>query len=469
MGKYYLAVDIGASSGRHILGHLENGKIKLEEIYRFENGMDHKDGKLLWNVDRLFGEILNGMKKCKELGKIPVSMAIDTWAVDYVLLDEQDRILGDTYGYRDHRTDSMDIETAKILQETELYARTGIQKQIFNTVYQLMAVKQQTPELLQRAKTLLMLPDYFGFRLTGNKLSEYTNGSTTQLVNPNTFQWDTDLIRKLGYPEDIFLPLQMPGTKVGQLLPEIQKEVGFNLEVVLCGSHDTASAVMAVPQTSGDGIYISSGTWSLMGIESLKPIINGNAAAANFTNEGGYDRRFRFLKNIMGLWMIQSVRHEYNDAYSFAQLCEMAEDSRDFPSRVDVNDPSFLSPDSMVEAIKKYCQKTGQQVPESVGEFASVVYRSLAQSYGETVSGLEKIAGRTYDSIHIIGGGSNAAYLNQLTADATGKTVYAGPGEATAIGNLLAQMIYAEELTDLKSARQCVRDSFEIKTFVPAK
>ena len=469
MGKYYLAVDIGASSGRHILGHLENGKIKLEEIYRFENGMDHKDGKLLWNVDRLFGEILNGMKKCKELGKIPVSMAIDTWAVDYVLLDAQDRILGETYGYRDHRTDGMDAETAKILQETELYAKTGIQKQIFNTIYQLMAVKQKEPELLQRTKTLLMLPDYFGFRLTGNKLSEYTNGSTTQLVNPNTFQWDTDLIRKLGYPEDIFLPLQMPGTKVGQLLPEIQKEVGFNLEVVLCGSHDTASAVMAVPQASGDGIYISSGTWSLMGIESLKPIINKDAAAANFTNEGGYDHRFRFLKNIMGLWMIQSVRHEYNDAYSFAQLCEMAEDSRDFPSRVDVNDPSFLSPDSMVEAIKQYCQKTGQPVPESVGELASVVYRSLAQSYGETVSSLEKIAGRTYDSIHIIGGGSNAAYLNQLTADATGKTVYAGPGEATAIGNLLAQMIYAEELTDLKSARQCVRDSFEIKTFVPAK
>ena len=464
MGKYYLAVDIGASSGRHILGHLENGKIELEEIYRFENGMDHKDGMLLWNVDRLFGEILNGMKKCKEQGKIPVSMAIDTWAVDYVLLDEKDRILGDTYGYRDHRTDGMDAEVAKILPETELYAKTGIQKQIFNTVYQLMAVKQQTPELLQRAKTLLMLPDYFGFRLTGNKLSEYT----TQLVNPTTFQWDTDLIRKLGYPEDIFLLLQMPGTKVGQLLPEIQKEVGFNLEVVLCGSHDTASAVMAVPQTEGDGIYISSGTWSLMGIESLKPIINEEAAAANFTNEGGYDHRFRFLKNIMGLWMIQSVRHEYQDAYSFAQLCDMAEESRDFSSRVDVNDQSFLSPDSMIEAIKQYCQKTGQPVPETVGELAAVVYRSLAQSYGETVKELETIAGRIYDSIHIIGGGSNAAYLNQLTADATGKTVYAGPGEATAIGNLLAQMIHAGDLADLKGARQCVRDSFEIKTYVPA-
>lgn len=468
MEKYYLAVDIGASSGRHILGHLENGKIELEEIYRFENGMDHKDGKLLWNVERLFGEILNGMKKCKELGKLPVSMAIDTWAVDYVLLDEKDQILGDTYGYRDHRTDGMDAEVAKILPEPELYAKTGIQKQIFNTIYQLMAVEKKTPEILKQAKTLLMLPDYFGFRLTGNKLSEYTNGSTTQLVDPHTYQWDKELIQSLGYPEEIFLPLKMPGSKVGNLLPQIREEVGYDLEVVLCGSHDTASAVMAVPQTEGDGIYISSGTWSLMGIESLEPIITKEAAAANLTNEGGYDHRFRFLKNIMGLWMIQSVRHEYQDAWSFAQLCDMAEESRDFSSRVDVNDQSFLSPDSMIEAIKQYCKKTGQPVPETVGELAAVVYRSLAQSYGETVKELETIAGRTYDSIHIIGGGSNAAYLNQLTADATGKTVYAGPGEATAIGNLLAQMIHAGDLADLKGARQCVRDSFEIKTYVPA-
>lgn len=469
MEKYYLAVDIGASSGRHILGHLENGKIELEEIYRFENGMDHKDGKLLWNVERLFVEILNGMKKCKELGKLPVSMAIDTWAVDYVLLDEKDQILGDTYGYRDHRTDGMDAEVAKILSEPELYAKTGIQKQIFNTIYQLMAVEKKTPEIMKQAKTLLMLPDYFGFRLTGNKLSEYTNGSTTQLVDPHTYQWDKELIQSLGYPEEIFLPLKMPGTKVGNLLPQIREEVGYDLEVVLCGSHDTASAVMAVPQTEGDGIYISSGTWSLMGIESLEPIITKEAAAANLTNEGGYDHRFRFLKNIMGLWMIQSVRHEYQDAYSFAQLCDMAEESRDFSSRVDVNDQSFLSPDSMIEAIKQYCKKTGQPVPETVGELAAVVYRSLAQSYGETVKELETIAGRIYDSIHIIGGGSNAAYLNQLTADATGKTVYAGPGEATAIGNLLAQMIHAGDLADLKNARKCVRESFEIRTFAPAK
>ena len=383
MAQYYLAIDIGASSGRHILGHMENGKMVLEEIYRFPNGLMEKEGHKCWDTEELFSAIIEGMKKCKEIGKIPISMGIDTWAVDFVLLDEADRMIGNAVGYRDSRTSGMDEKVYEIISEEKLYERTGIQKQIFNTVYQLMAVKQQTPELLQQAKTLLMLPDYFGFRLTGNKLSEYTNGSTTQLVNPDTFQWDKELIRKLGYPEDIFLPLQMPGTKVGQLLPEIQKEVGFDLEVVLCGSHDTASAVMAVPQTEGDGIYISSGTWSLMGIESLKPVITEDAAAANFTNEGGYDHRFRFLKNIMGLWMIQSVRHEYNDAYSFAQLCDMAEESKEFPSRVDVNDQSFLSPDSMVEAIRQYCHKTGQPVPESVGELTSVVYRSLAQSYGE--------------------------------------------------------------------------------------
>ena len=464
MEKYYLAVDIGASSGRHILGHLENGKIELEEIYRFENGMDHKDGKLLWDVNRLFGEIVAGMKKCKELGKIPVSMAIDTWAVDYVLLDEKDQILGDTYGYRDHRTDGMDAEVAKILPETELYGKTGIQKQIFNTVYQLMAVKQQTPELLQQAKTLLMLPDYFGFRLTGNKLSEYTNGSTTQLVNPDTFQWDKELIRKLGYPEDIFLPLQMPGTKVGQLLPEIQKEVGFDLEVVLCGSHDTASAVMAVPQTEGDGIYISSGTWSLMGIESLKPVITEDAAAANFTNEGGYDHRFRFLKNIMGLWMIQSVKKEFTEDLSFAEICERAS-KETITSLVDCNDDCFLAPKSMIEAVKKFCRDSKQQVPETVGEIAAVIYNSLAKCYGDTIEEIEALTGKKYTTIYVVGGGANAGYLNELTAKKTGKKVSAGPSEATAIGNIVVQMLHDGVFKDLPEARTCVGKSFDVKIY----
>ena len=467
MGNYYLAVDIGASSGRHILGTLGDGKLSLEEIYRFENGMDQTDGKLLWNTDRLFREIKNGMKKCAELGKIPVSMSIDTWAVDYVLLDGEDRLLGDTYGYRDKRTEKMDEAVKQVIDEKLLYTRTGIQKQSFNTIYQLMAVKQNQPELLEKAETMLMLPDYFQFLLTGKKMSEYTNGSTTQLASPVLYDWDLPLIEELGYPKKMFLPLNPPGTSVGALRKEIREEVGFDLEVVLCGSHDTASAVMAVPRAEGDGIYLSSGTWSLMGIESEKAIISDDARLANFTNEGGYDRRFRFLKNIMGLWMIQSVRHEYKDAWSFAELCDMAEEKKDFPSLVNVNDDLFLAPESMIEAIRKYCADTAQPVPETVGEVASVVYRSLADCYGKTVRQLEEITGKTYDSINIIGGGSNAAYLNQLTANATRKTVYAGPGEATAIGNLLAQMIRSGELLDLTHARKCVFESFDINVFVP--
>ena len=469
MSQYYLAVDIGASSGRHMLARIQDGKIKLEEIYRFENGMKRVDGKLLWDTEHLFKEIINGMKKCKELNKIPVSMSIDTWAVDYVLLDENDQVLGDSYGYRDHRTDGMDEVVNKVIDEKELYAKTGIQKQIFNTIYQLTAVKENTPELLKKAKTFIMLPDYFQFLLTGNKMCEYTNASTTQLVSPETYQWDDELIESLGLPKDIFLPISMPGTLVGTLKEDIKKEVGFDLDVVLCGSHDTASAVMAVPESTGESVYISSGTWSLMGIESMKAIINDEARLANFTNEGGYEHRFRFLKNIMGLWMIQSIRHEYNDAYSFAQLCELAQENKDFPSRVDVNDDMFLSPDNMTKAVQEYCKETGQRVPETIGELAEVVYQSLAICYMKAIDNLEEIAGKTYNSIHIIGGGSNAAYLNQLTASATGKKIYAGPSEASALGNMLAQMIRNEEFTSLQNARICVFDSFDIKKYIPEK
>lgn len=467
MATYYLAVDIGASSGRHILGHLEHGRMVLEEVYRFANGMDKQGRKLLWDTDRLFAEIINGMKMCREVNKIPCSVSIDTWAVDYVLLDGQDRVLGNTYGYRDSRTAGMDEEVYRLIPEKELYQRTGIQKQMFNTIYQLMAVKKQEPELLEKAKTFLMLPDYFQFLLTGNKVSEYTNGTSTQLVSPLHKQWDKDLIRLLGYPEDIFLPLAMPGTEVGILKKNIEQEVGFNCKVVLCGSHDTASAVMAMPLAKGDGMYISSGTWSLMGIEAEQADCREESRQGNFTNEGGYGYRFRYLKNIMGLWMIQSVRHELKDAYSFAQLCEMAAECREFPSRVDVNDSMFLAPENMTEAVQEYCRKTGQTVPVTTGEIAAVIYQSLAKCYGKTVEEIEHITGRTYDSIHIIGGGSNAAYLNQLTANATGKTVYAGPGEATAIGNIMAQMIQGRELENLSEARKCVFDSFGIKHYEP--
>lgn len=465
MQKYYLAVDIGASSGRHILGHIENGRIIIEEIHRFENGMRNQDGKLLWDTEHLFSEIVKGMKKCGECGKIPVSMSIDTWAVDYVLLDENDQILGDSYGYRDSRTDGMDAKVYEKIPEKDLYARTGIQKQMFNTIYQLMAVKQQTPELFEKAKTFLMLPDYFQFLLTGNKVSEYTNATSTQLVSPLEKQWDKELIKLLGYPEEMFLTLKLPGTKVGNLQDKIQKEVGFNCEVVLCASHDTASAVMAMPVTSGEGLYISSGTWSLMGVESETAHCEEKSRLANFTNEGGYDYRFRYLKNIMGLWMIQSVRHELGDSYSFAELCEMAENEKAFPSRVDVNDSCFLAPENMSAAIKEYCQNKNMKIPNTPGELAAVIYQSLAECYGKTVRELEENTDKTYDGIRIIGGGSNAAYLNQLTANMTKKTVYAGPGEATAIGNIMAQMIKAGKFADLSEARRCVYESFDIAVY----
>ena len=465
METYYLAVDIGASSGRHMLGHLEQGKMVLEEIYRFENGMKRQDGKLCWDVKGLFQEIMAGIKVCKEIGKIPVSMGIDTWAVDYVLLDGQDQILGDTYGYRDSRTGGMDEEVYRIIPEEKLYARTGIQKQIFNTIYQLMAVKKAHPEYLERAKTFLMLPDYFHFLLTGEKRSEYTNATSTQLVNAGTNQWDTELIELLGFNREMFLPLSQPGTVVGHFRKEIAEQVGYDCQVVLPATHDTGSAVMAVPCVEEDCLYISSGTWSLMGIESRKAICTEESRKRNFTNEGGYEYRYRYLKNIMGLWMIQSVRHELNDAYSFAQLCDLAVESRDFSSRVDVNDQAFLAPEHMITAIQDACRASGQPVPETPGQLAAVIYESLSDSYAETVREIEGLTGVHYDTIHIVGGGSNADYLNRLTAAKSGRKVLAGPGEATAIGNLMAQMIQQGELEGLKAARACVLASFPIREY----
>lgn len=465
MSPYFLAVDIGASSGRHMLGHLEQGRLILEEIYRFENGMKQTEQGLCWDIPALFQEIKTGIRRCGELGKIPVSMGIDTWAVDYVLLDEQDQILGDTFGYRDSRTEGMDEEVYRLIPEKELYQRTGIQKQIFNTVFQLMAVKKAHPEYLEQARTFLMLPDYFHFLLTGEKRSEYTNATSTQLVNAETKDWDDEVISRLGYPREMFLPLSQPGTQVGVFTKEIEKEAGFSCQVVLPATHDTASAVMAVPCQEDNCLYISSGTWSLMGTENKRAICTEESRQKNFTNEGGYDFRYRYLKNIMGLWMIQSVRHEEKDRYSFAQLCEMADECSDFPSRVFVNAQEFLAPESMTEAVRQYCEKSGQRVPETTGELAAVIYQSLAKCYGETVQEIEQLTGEHYDTIHIVGGGANADYLNRLTASQSGRRVLAGPSEATAIGNLMAQMIGKGEFAGLMQARACVAESFPIREY----
>lgn len=464
MEKYYLAVDIGASSGRHMLASMKDGKMQLEEVYRFPNGMDNKNGTLCWDVERLITEIKNGLKKCKEIGKIPVSMGIDTWGVDYVLLDKDDNILGDTAGYRDSRTEGMDEKVYEVIPQDDLYARTGIQKQIFNTIYQLMAVKQSHPEYLEQAETILMIPDYFNFLLTGVKKNEYTEATTGQLISPKTNDWDYELIDMLGYNSRMFLPVSMPGTVVGDFTEEVQKEVGFNCTVVLPATHDTGSAVLAVPTNDDDAVYISSGTWSLMGIERKEADCSMESMKANFTNEGGYDHRFRYLKNIMGLWMIQSVKKEFTEDLSFAEICEMAS-KETISSIVDCNDDCFLAPKSMIDAVQKFCRDTDQQVPETVGEISSVIYNSLAKCYGDTVEEIEAITGRKYSTIYVVGGGSNAGYLNELTAKYTGRKVSAGPSEATAIGNIIVQMLHDGVFASLPEARTCVKESFDVKMY----
>lgn len=465
MEKYYLAIDIGASSGRHILGHIEDGKMKLEEIHRFSNGMVDIDGSKCWDTEKIFAEILEGMKMCKSIGKIPVSVSVDTWGVDFVFIDENGKRLGNAVGYRDNRTKDMDLEVYKYISNEDLYLRTGNQKQMYNTIYQLMAVKLKNPDIMEKARMMLHTPDYYQYLLTGKCAAEYTISTTGQLVNPQTKDWDYELIELLGYPTHIFPKMCKPGTVLGGLSEEVQAYVGYNCKVVMSASHDTASAVMSVPVMGEDSVYISSGTWSLMGVELKEALCTKESMNANFGNEGGYGYSYRFLKNIMGLWIIQSVRHELNDEYSFGELCKMAEEAKDFPSRIDVNDDSFFAPDNMITAIKEYCHKTEQKVPATPGELATVVYQSLAECYRYAVEEIEKLTGKTYNAINIIGGGSNAEYLNQLTAINTGKTVYAGPTEATAIGNVVAQMITDGVFEDLKAARENIFRSFEVKKF----
>ena len=462
MANYYLAIDIGASSGRHILGHKdESGRMILEEIYRFPNGMVNKNGQKVWETERIFREIKAGMKRCAQLDKIPVSVGIDTWGVDCVFLGADGKMQGEAVGYRDARTIGMDDAVREILPDELLYQKTGIQKQIFNTIYQIMAVKKKEPDLFGRIRDILMIPDYFHYLLTGEKAVEYTNATTTQLIEPYKRIWNKELIEALGFPATVFPKLIYPGTILGRLKKEIREEVGYDCYVTVPGTHDTASAVAAVPSAPGeDVIYISSGTWSLMGTEERRPVCTEEARLNNFTNEGGCEGRYRFLKNIMGLWMIQSVRSEIAPEKSFGEICEDAA-KETIASIVDCDDERFLAPVSMVREIRKACEESGQQIPDGISQLACVVYNSLAQCYANAVKGLESITGKTYKKIHIVGGGSNASYLNELTAAATGKSVCAGPAEATAIGNLAVQMISHGAFTDLQEAKNCIRKSFD--------
>lgn len=463
MKNYYLAIDIGASSGRHILGWMENGKMRMQEIYRFENHLDEKNGKLCWNIERLFREVVNGIKKCSELHYIPISIGIDTWGVDFVLLDKSGKMLGDAVGYRDNRTKGMDEAVYKIIGEKDLYKRNGIQKMQINTIYHLYSIKLNNPELLDKAEHFLMIPDYLNYRLTGIMKNEYTNATTTQLINAQTNDWDWELLDMLGLPRKIFGKLSLPKDSVGPLKQEIADEVGFAGEVVLPAAHDTGSAVISVPTNDDDAIYISSGTWSLMGIERLIPDCTETSRLHNFTNEGGYHYRYRYLKNIMGLWMMQSVRKEFSHKYTFEELFTLAYIGRYFKSVVDVTDDDFLAPKSMIDAVKTYCKKTNQQEPQTQCELLFCIYNSLAKCYGDIVREIEEVTGNKYTNIYVIGGGCQDRFLNRLTAFYTKKNVYAGPVEATAIGNITLQMLKMKEFDDLFDARKIIAKSFDVK------
>lgn len=490
---YYLAVDIGASSGRHMLGHVSEGKIILEEVYRFDNLQIRRNGHDCWNVEELFRHIIEGMAACRKAGKVPSFMAVDTWGVDFVLLDGEDRLIGDAVAYRDFRTQGADKLAAEKISMENLYQATGIQKQMFNTIYQLIALQRDHPEQLEQAESLLMIPDYFHFLLTGVKKQEYTNATTSGLVNAREKQWDFSLISALNLPEQLFGRLSVPGTIVGNLKAEIQEKAGFDCQVILPATHDTGSAFLAVPAKDDHAVYLSSGTWSLLGVENTEPITTEESRRANFTNEGGYQYRFRYLKNIMGLWMLQSIRREQNGVnyvegkntpaedssenkaaswagqkkvpISFPDMIAMAKGCESFSSVVDVDDPCFLAPDSMTEEVISCCARTGQPIPQTLGEVLQCVYRSLTQCYAKSIKELEHLTGNHYTSINIVGGGCQDAYLNKKIAQATGLPVYAGPVEGTALGNLMVQMLHQGEFSDLQQARNAVKESFTIRRY----
>ena len=456
-----LAIDIGASGGRHILGWLGNGIIELVEVYRFPNGMVKKDGSLCWDVDALFGEVITGLRKCAELKKIPASVGIDAWGVDFVLLDKNGYRMEPAVAYRDDRTIGVDGDVFRHVPEDELYARTGIQKQLFNTIFQLMALKMKTPDALNKAGCLLMMPDYFHYRLCGATKTEYTNATTTGLINAKSKQWDREVIERCGFPQSLFGNIAPAGTVLGSLSNEVIADVGFNCEVILPPTHDTASAFLSVPSETDDSVYISSGTWSLMGVELTAPVTTEASRAANFTNEGGYDYRFRFLKNIMGLWVLQSVLRESGEGVSFSESEKISRES-DYNGIIDVNESRFFAPESMTETIRQACMEQGLAAPQSLGDLARCIYRSIASSYARTIKELRMLTGKDFSGVNIIGGGSKNLFLNELTADACGLPVYAGPAEGTALGNILSQMIAYGEIPCRAAARETVRRSFDV-------
>ncbi|WJH37446.1 rhamnulokinase [Paenibacillus sp. CC-CFT747] len=466
-----LAFDLGASSGRAMLGRLENGTLSLTEIHRFPNDRVQAGGGVYWDILRLYHEIKLGIGKALREEPGILSLGIDSWAVDYGLIGPDGELLGNPYHYRDSRTDGCMEELGDLLGKDTIFGLTGIQFLPFNTIYQLYAARKTDSSSLKQASKLLMIPDLLRYFLTGEMKSEFTNASTTQLLNPASGEWEPKLLEAIGLPVSLFLPPVQPGTPAGTLQASVTEELGVPpLPVIAVAEHDTASAVAAVPAEGEEFAYLSCGTWSLMGTELNRPVLTPQALEWNFTNEGGVNGTFRLLKNIMGLWLIQECRSAWEkegDSRSFAELVQAAAQAKPFRSLIDPDHRMFIHPAHMPKQIQSFCRETGQPVPESKEEIIRCVMESLALQYRSVLQRTEELSGRSFNGLHMVGGGIHNTVLCQYTANAIGRPVWAGPAEGSAIGNAAVQLISLGKISGIQEARDIIRRSFPVDTYLP--
>lgn len=468
MGEYALAIDLGASGGRHILGRMERGRIELTEVYRFQNEMIVRDGFQCWDMEALFDQVLAGMRECADRGMIPATVGIDTWGVDYTLVDAAGRPCGPSVAYRDVRTGAMPALLDTRINPAELYARTGIARQPYNTVYQLMAEARAATGGIPRDARLLFTPCYLSYCLTGIARNEHSIASTSGLLNACTHLWDDDVLEAAGIAGSVLGdPPVQPATVLGPLLPGVARRVGYSCTVVLPASHDTASAYLAAPLSHQGAAVLSSGTWSLLGLERDGPILTEAARRAGFTNETGFGGSTTFVRNITGLWLLQAIRREWNKRLSYAEMSALATAGNDYPHTFDALQERFLSPTSMTGEIAGALTQAGLPLPSSDAQLLYCVHHSLAICYRDAIKQLRALTHSPITSLNIVGGGSQNTTLNQLTADATQLPVYAGPIEATALGNLAAQWIATSELSDLAEARDMITRSSQLAIYHP--
>lgn len=467
---YFFAVDLGATSGRTILGKVIDQKIELREITRFSNHIIQSCNHFYWDILALYHEILNGLKIISKENIEISSIGIDTWGVDVVFIDKNGEILSNPYSYRDPCTIDSPAQLFKKVSKEKVYGNTGIQIMNFNTLFQLFAQKQRNCQALEASDKILFMPDALSYLLTGNMVTEYTIASTSQMLNANKREFDEELLNEIGISKDKFAPIVFPRHIIGNLSKEVQEITGLSdIPVIAVAGHDTASAVAAVPAKDDHFAYLSSGTWSLMGIENSDAIINENSFKENFTNEGGIQGTIRFLKNICGMWLLERCRAEWEKEhnYSYPELIDAALKAEPFKYIINPDSPCFANPSSMIDAIKSYCKQTSQPVPTTYGEITRCIFESLALRYRQVFTTLTNLSGKEINVLHIIGGGSKNALLNQLTSNALGIEVVAGPSEATAIGNIMIQAMSSGIVSDIKSMRTLIKDSIDTVAYQP--